>query len=74
MRTEPEPRDARAPESWHAHPISTRDTSGAAGWTSSEVGPTGGAERADRPVAAVDELFGRGDFLDDLFGDRPFLT
>jgi hypothetical protein len=46
MRTEPEPRDARAPESWHAHPISTRDTSGAAGWTSSEVGPTGGAERA----------------------------
>jgi hypothetical protein len=28
MRTEPEARDARAPESWRAHPNSTRDTRG----------------------------------------------
>jgi hypothetical protein len=73
-RTEPEARDARTPESWRARPISTRDTSGAAGWPSSDVGPAGGAECADRPVAAVDELFGLSDFLDDLFGGQPFLT
>jgi hypothetical protein len=69
-RSAPGPRHERSRAAWLAGPNSTADKSGVI--RSNDVGPAGGAERAHRPAAAVDELFGRGDLLDDLFGGRPF--